>query len=82
MSERERGKKFPWLTNCGGRRATGIPTVAAKFESRFRNKGEGKMIFVRNGEGVTTALIKKHNIAVYSEKQISEELLKKLLVDS
>lgn len=34
---------------------------------------------LREGEGVTTALLRRERIPVYSEEQISEELLKSLL---
>lgn len=33
----------------------------------------------RSGKGVTAAVLEKHNIPVYSEEEITEEILKKLL---
>jgi uncharacterized protein YbbK (DUF523 family) len=51
------------------------PSCASKqvYDGTFSGK-------VRNGQGVTAALLGKYNIPVYSEEEVTRELLEKLIL--
>ncbi|MFZ5641618.1 MAG: DUF523 domain-containing protein [Bacillota bacterium] len=67
--------------------ARAFPVTAAILKERSPSCGSSLIYdgtfqhITKPGQGVTTALLRKHNIPVYSEEEITKELLEKLLAD-